>query len=193
MTSTHVFRQQVHVVHFIRTLAALREAWESRVHTVPPDPPFPERLQARCIQCGIALSREELAWLLQHGIAPPAPHARLQRIQHGYCARRTCDSYFYDLTIETDDAAQAECLEQAAQSAGGAVYSGTREEASGWRSGLWSSCCKPEVLVGFGAVAVLAFMLWWNYRTPSWAALPTGAKYQADGSSIPAVLRDPAH
>jgi len=191
MTAAHAFRQQVHVVRFVRTLHSLQDAWQTRAQTGHPSPPLPERLQARCIQCGIALTPAELAWLLQHGLPEPAPQARLRRIQHGYCARRTCDSYFYELAVDTDDPDEAACLAGAAESLVNVVYSDETSRPARWTLDVWSTCCKPEMLAGLAAVTAAGLVLWWNFRTPSWAARPTGAKYQANGSSITVMGREP--
>ena len=50
---------------------------------------------AECLACGIQMTGEEL---LDLAIQANAGSSKLKRLRMGYCARRTCDSRFYQLT-----------------------------------------------------------------------------------------------
>ena len=50
---------------------------------------------AECLACGIQITGEEL---LDLAIQANAGEPKLKRLRMGYCARRTCDSRFYQLT-----------------------------------------------------------------------------------------------
>ena len=50
---------------------------------------------AECLACGIRISGDEL---LDLAIQANAGSSKLKRLRMGYCARRTCDSRFYQLT-----------------------------------------------------------------------------------------------
>ena len=184
--SSHATKQRVHTVRLVRTLHALHDACQSVGNTDNRVFSLPERLRVRCIQCGIELTPDELRWLLHYGVSERSTRPRLGRIQDGYCARRTCDTYFYELTLEGADAAEGECLAQVAEEIEGEAYSddGTQQPAC-LLSNLWESCWNRDVLAVAAALAAIGLVLWWNFRTPSWAARPTGAKYQADASSFP--------
>jgi hypothetical protein len=51
--------------------------------------------RAECLACGIQIAGEEL---LDLAIQANAGEPKLKRLRMGYCARRTCDSRFYQLT-----------------------------------------------------------------------------------------------
>jgi hypothetical protein len=56
---------------------------------------FAAAFHAECIACGIRISGEQLLKLATN---EPAADEKLARLQQGYCARRTCESRFYQLT-----------------------------------------------------------------------------------------------
>ena len=56
---------------------------------------FPEFLEAKCICCAARLTAEDLKQLAeQEGLT-----GRLERVRFEYCARRTCESRFYRVTL----------------------------------------------------------------------------------------------
>ena len=59
---------------------------------------FGAAFHAECVACGIKISGEQL---LKLGRDEPATDEKLARLQQGYCARRTCESRFYQLTCHS--------------------------------------------------------------------------------------------
>lgn len=58
---------------------------------------FVGSLQGECLACGIRTTGEEILAL---GSEPSATAAKVERLRMGYCARRTCESRFYQLTCK---------------------------------------------------------------------------------------------
>jgi hypothetical protein len=58
---------------------------------------FGNSLEGECLACGIRASGEEILAL---GVAPSASAPKVERLRMGYCARRTCDSRFYQITCK---------------------------------------------------------------------------------------------
>jgi hypothetical protein len=56
-------------------------------------------LSAKCIQCGMTITGEEIASLSAEVEALNQNKARLTRLRRGYCARNGCDSYYYEGTF----------------------------------------------------------------------------------------------
>jgi hypothetical protein len=59
---------------------------------------LPEFLEAKCIACGARLSADDLQQLADE----KKSGERLERIRLEYCARRTCESRFYRVTLRGD-------------------------------------------------------------------------------------------
>ena len=58
-------------------------------------------LRAECVQCHIRVSPEELEQLALSD-APAEPlHPKLRRLRLGYCAREGCESYFYEVQLDS--------------------------------------------------------------------------------------------
>ena len=58
---------------------------------------FANALEGECLACGIKVSGEEILALGAEG-ATDGP--KVERLRKGYCARRTCDSRFYQITCK---------------------------------------------------------------------------------------------
>jgi hypothetical protein len=58
---------------------------------------FGSSLEGECLACGIRTTGEEILAL---GVEPLASAPKVERLRMGYCARRTCDSRFYQLTCK---------------------------------------------------------------------------------------------
>lgn len=59
---------------------------------------FAAAFHADCVACGIRTPGDQL---LKLGSNQPTSDDKLARLQKGYCARRTCDSRFYQLTCHS--------------------------------------------------------------------------------------------
>ncbi len=57
----------------------------------------PEHVEACCVECGASLTGEELKQLAGQ---TPLPE-KLERVRLEYCARRTCQSRFYRLSVRS--------------------------------------------------------------------------------------------
>jgi hypothetical protein len=76
-------------------------------HALQRNSPDPERaaealrsaLAGECVQCGIRLRGDELLALAQAD-RTEEPGSKLERLRQGYCARRSCDSYYYSLALD---------------------------------------------------------------------------------------------
>lgn len=58
-------------------------------------------LRVECVQCRIQVSAEELQQLAVSDAPGGALHPKLQRLRLGYCARQGCESYFYEVHLES--------------------------------------------------------------------------------------------
>lgn len=58
---------------------------------------FGSSLEGECLACGIRTTGEEILAL---GVEASASAPKVERLRMGYCARRTCDSRFYQLTCK---------------------------------------------------------------------------------------------
>lgn len=63
---------------------------------------FNGRVEARCIQCGIKVTGEELRQLSILDSAQPIEDPKLDRLRLNYCARNSCQSRFYRVQIQPD-------------------------------------------------------------------------------------------
>jgi hypothetical protein len=96
--SQTVVRQQ-HLPTFVKVLEGLELFLQNKGYS-------PERIResfatsvkASCLKCGISVKGEELVLVCA---APNSSQlsTKLQRLRQGYCARLTCDSYFYQLSF----------------------------------------------------------------------------------------------
>jgi hypothetical protein len=183
-TSADVLHRQIHLLQLtaaLQRLAAVQPQRESA-------PALPghrwERLGASCIQCGITLTPQELACLAQNtgpGDSPDSP--RVERIRKGYCARRACDSYYYDLAATPEQFAEIDALLNAA---GVAIDDRSVSTAPGLLPGLWLSLTDRyntrELLTLTSLVTLISLLIWWHFRTPAWATHPSG--YQIDPMAL---------
>lgn len=60
------------------------------------------RLEAECILCGIKISGPELRQLAVSDSQEPSENPKLERLRLKYCARNSCESRFYRVSIQAD-------------------------------------------------------------------------------------------
>jgi hypothetical protein len=172
----------VHLVHLIAALQTLDRTWRSRGQTES----ISAHLEARCIQCGISLLPEEVKQLIDFNPANPALKPKLQRIQRGYCARRTCDSYFYEITVAGNATVDLPSLwDNAMESVSAAIFGSVPERSRPRWQALLVGYDPREILMLALALGTLSFLLWWNLRTPSWATRPSGYTMGLQNMQVP--------
>ena len=185
MTEQQVWQKEVHLFQLPAALRALNAAWRSSAGGANTSGSVSQYLRARCIQCGISLTEGELEDLITLPSCPTRPDPRLNRIQQGYCARRTCDSYYDEMTVTSGAPIDAESLWNAASnSLIGTAFSGGPERRRSWVEAALASYSKREILALTGALLTVSFLIWWNFRTPSWARRSSGSEYQSDPQSL---------
>ena len=182
MATQQTIRREVHLLHLAETLRTFQNfcgaapeigaawAWSN--------------LQAKCVQCGIALTDRELAALLDPNTTSPTEgQPRLRRIRQGYCARRSCDAYFYEVTFTSNDPGVESLWANASEQVSGQILSGSAEIHTSrfWQSAVDSDKGR-DLLKGAGVMLALGLILWWNFRTPGWASRPSG--YRPDPTSV---------
>lgn len=134
-------------------------------------------LQACCVECRIALTAQELATLISSGSDQTGNLSpRLRRIQQGYCARRGCTAYFYEIRFNSDHANAEHVWDEISQQVTGRVLSESNTEdalsSAVWRA-AFTRYTPRELATVLGVLLTFALVLWWNLRTPAWATRAT--------------------
>ena len=91
-----VLRAQQESIESLRELARLAR------HVIAADqdrsaPDFAPAFDAECIGCGIRISGAELLQIGDVTGGDAAADSKVDRLRKGYCARRTCESRFYEI------------------------------------------------------------------------------------------------
>lgn len=142
-------------------------------------------LQATCTACGISVTGTELSVLALAGRAESLADPRLARLAQGYCCRRGCDSYYYNLELKPHPSlpphpfkAQFDVPEPIA-----------RAPATGGDTGRLNSVVTRRALiikVAAGTTLVLALLVGRHLWS---GGSPRQGKYTADPASLPTIPR----
>lgn len=143
-------------------------------------------VQAECLQCGIAVTGEEIADALSADAAHSPANPRHARLLRHYCARSGCPSYFYRFAFHPfPDLDWETCLARAAQ-----IESGVQRSVATEKSGHQAArdTLKRRQLLKAGAVlggiaGFWALRHWWV--TGSLPGVAPTPKYQIDPRTAP--------
>src|SRR5206468_772059 len=117
---------------------------------------------AECVQCGIRVTGEELLELSEPAKAP-AHNPRVERLRQGYCARNSCDTYFYRLLFpahpDIDWATVLARTESVAAERVQQVEAGDAMNEAAKRAARWRLVAR--VGIGLAAVALLLLVRQW--------------------------------
>jgi hypothetical protein len=130
-------------------------------------------VSAACVQCAIKLSGEDLLGLGTSGGGKSGKNARLEA---GFCARKGCDSYYYDFEFQQSGAFNWQEILLETERAMEAIKQEASENAPsnrGDRFEEWRETILKRVLQ-FAAILLLFGTLW-------------GARYWRDGGAIPII------
>lgn len=188
----HRQSQNIHLLQFNSSLNLIREGLASRGLSVEQIPGvISENLAAICHQCRIALSGEDLALLATVTAAPEATTdqltPKLKRIQQGYCARTGCDSSFYEISYpDSGTVPWGDLLQSAASATDACVAKG---EAHAGRSSTLGAIVhrvgKKQIGIAAFTFAVLAGLLYWQFRTPPYSTRPSGYSVNSNTVTFP--------
>lgn len=137
-------------------------------------------LRVECVQCRINVSAEELELLALSDASAEPLHPKLQRLRLGYCARQGCESYFYEVHLESHAEVDWEGIVRKAHD-----LIATSKEPAGQE-------CKPRkprrlrTFVGIGLLILTAFA-WLQHGRLPFAAKPH--KYEIDPASAAPISR----
>lgn len=146
---------------------------------------FANALEGECLACGIKASGEEILAL---GVDGSTDGPKVERLRKGYCARRTCDSRFYQITCKP--AAGIDWSPIFAMKEGYAsVPDVATEEAEGIEDSSKLSAKNRRVIFAVAAVStMLLFVVGWQlYAGGAIPFLREPEKFQVD--TAPDVLQ----
>lgn len=189
--------QQVRVEQLHTLLQRLAEALAKRGTEKVPAPQLPTTgWQAKCLQCGIVVSGEELATLAQNDTATLKENPRLSRLNEGYCARNRCEAYYYELTLPAMEGIDWTQVWPALQSNDPHPLAETGDEKTNhllaYYQKLLATHGPKKMAVAGGCVLLFLLTLIWQFSTPSWSKptdqfqISTGQVYQiAPPTAVP--------
>ena len=142
-------------------------------------------LQATCPACGICVTGTELNVLALAGGGESLTDPRLARLARGYCCRRGCDSYYYNLELKPHPSLPPDALRAPFAAAEPMACAPATEEDPG----LFKSVVTRRALlikVAAGTTLVLALLVGRRLWT---GGSPRQGKYTADPASLPTIPR----
>jgi hypothetical protein len=146
-------------------------------------------LQATCTTCGITVTGTELSMLALAGRGESLADPKLARLAQGYCCRRGCDSYYYNLELKPHPSLPPDPF-RARFTAAEPIASAP---ATGEDRGLFNSVVTRRALlikVAAGTTLVLALLVGRHlWSGGSLRRGPRQRKYTADPASLPTVPR----
>ena len=146
-----------------------------------------KHVSANCVLCGIGIKGDDLiAVSLAHGpeqLADP----RLGRLKQGYCCRRSCDSYYYDLSFAPHrDVNWEKIVERLTALETKAPVPREREIVPPSEEQIARRALRFKVAAGAGLVLVL-LLLKHVLSGGSLPGLHRAPKYSVDPKSLPAT------
>jgi hypothetical protein len=153
------------------------------------------RVRASCVVCGIQANGSDLhvVALANPGQTPADP--RLARLQQGYCCRRGCDSYYYDLQFSPHPACDWNVIiaQLAAMPLTPEADPAEADAGEGDRAPTQRDVNRRKFLLGAGAAALLLLALFGLRHVWAGGSLPgrkRPPKYSADPASTVLVPRE---
>jgi hypothetical protein len=146
-------------------------------------------LQATCTACGISVTGSELTVLALAGWGESLADPRLARLAQGYCCRRDCNSYYYNLELKPHPSLPPDPF----RAEFAAAESIARAPESEGDTGLFNSLITRRALifkVAAGTTFVFALVVGRHLWTGgSLRRAPRQRKYTADPASLPTMPR----
>ncbi len=166
--------QQVRVEQLHTLLQRLAAELAKRGTEKVPAPQLPATdWQAKCLQCGLIVSGEELAKLAQNDAPTIKENPRLSRLNEGYCARNRCEAYYYELTLPAMEGIDWTHTWPALQSNDPHPLSEADDEKKShlmaYYQKLLATHGPQKMAMAGGCVLVFLLMVLWQFRTPSWS------------------------
>jgi hypothetical protein len=146
-----------------------------------------KQVSAACVLCDIQVEGDDLSAVALAAHAGKLTEARLARLKQGYCCRRSCDSYYYNLVFAPHPAVNWE--EVVKQVAGAKMEIGSAEAdpaAALPRMDPARRALVIKVAAGIGLVLVLLLCK----HLMSGGSLPglhRASKYTVDPNSLPTI------
>lgn len=141
-----------------------------------------DHLFATCTQCDMPVSGLDISRAARSGNAVDPDFPKVQRLKQGYCARKSCESFFYKLHFRECPGVnweevwqmveQTELPRPEVEETGKASTLAKLIEQAGTRN---------LAVLGV-ALVILALVLYFQFRTPAYSTKPSG--YKVDSSTV---------
>jgi len=146
-----------------------------------------KNVRAECVLCRIEVKGEDLSAVALSTRAEDLADPRLARLKHGYCCRRSCDSYYYRLLFAPHPAVNWDKVAGKLAGTKAEVSSGKSEaEQDRPKKAPASRAFAIRIAAGVGLVLVLLLCrhLWLGGSLPG---LKRQSKYSVDPASLSVV------
>ena len=159
-----------------------REIGGSLLHEI-----ISKNVRVECVLCGIEVKGDDLSAMALAAQAEDLADPRLARLKHGYCCRRSCDSYYYRLLFAPHPAVNWEKITEKLAGAKAQASSGKGgEEQSRPQENPAKKALAIRIAAGVGLVLVL-LLCRHLLLGGSLPGLQRTSKYTVDPASIPDV------
>ena len=148
-------------------------------------PPGEADLRASCVQCGFNLSAAELWGLAEQKQEELLADPRWSRLQQGYCGKKGCQSYYYEIAFIGSAARQLEqTWDEVIEGKVAAVPALDQpvQRTLSWKEAALQTYGRRKVFIAIAAILTAATLLYLQFRKPSWSTRPS--KYQVDPTSV---------
>jgi hypothetical protein len=149
-------------------------------------------LSARCTLCGITINGSELSKAVVEGATAGASDSKIARLRNGYCARKGCASYHYDLLLRRVDGVCWQVVWSDAQNVQPAAPARDEEKsppAKVLRSAVTQLRRSRKVMMFVLVAIALLTLIYVKLRSPSWSTGPY--RYRLDTNSALGVSPAP--
>lgn len=146
-----------------------------------------KNVRAECVLCRIEVKGDDLSAVALAARAEDLVDPRLARLKHGYCCRRSCDSYYYRLLFASHPAVNWEKVTEKLAGIKAQASSGkSEEEQSRPKADPVKKALVIRIAAGVGLVLVL-LLCRHLLLGGSFPGLQRTSKYTVDPASIPGV------
>ena len=141
-----------------------------------------DHMFATCTQCGIPVSGADLKSVAHASGAVDPDQPKVVRLSQGYCARKSCDSHFYNLNFRAAEGVDWEWLWSVASGQGNVVGELRDEKERGAVREIAGSFDRRSWLVIAACVTAMGLVAYLQLRTPAYSSRPSG--FQVDTNSL---------
>ncbi len=136
-----------------------------------------------CVGCGIRLTPEELQLLTAQGSENDPP--RIRRIRLGYCARNSCDSRFYKISVQKPGQINWHAVFQRALQLRGEIASALSEQSSQEDQSPQNRRLRKRLLLALVLLLAALIVFLWRYRPWSiYVSSHQTSPFQIDTNSL---------